>query len=500
MTRPEGMPVAGTSHGGFPGYGDASPLDLDHVGATAQAGMVDRLLGGTFEAWSDAAARVGHCAQPIKLVGSSSRVDRATGEVVSSYSSAQEPFGVTYVRCGNRRASVCPACSRIYARDTFEMIRAGVVGGKSVPERVSGNPLVFLTLTAPSFGSVHTAKGGQRCRPRDGHEVCEHGRPVACWQAHESDDLDVGTPICPDCYDYAAHVIWQWWAPELWRRFTITTRRVIARAMGVPASRLREVVTLQYAKVAEYQARGVVHFHALVRLDGPKTADGYAPAPEGVSAGVLAGMLEDAAGRVGFDAPPCAGREVRRLSFGAQVDARSVTATRVDDPDAPLVGEQVAGYLAKYATKAASDTTDPRRASGHYRRLRATIDDLAAHRSPEDEYELLGKWVHMLGFRGHFSSKSRCYSITLGALRRARQRWQRIAADSARDGCEMPVLDFADLMADEEEETTLVVGSWSYVGTGWDTDADTALALAAADRARAYDQWRAEKARATTTR
>lgn len=37
-----------------------------------------------------------------------------------------------------------------------------------------------------------------------------------------------------------------------------------------------------------------------------------------------------------------------------------------------------------------------------------------------DDYARLGKWVRMLGFRGHFSSKSRKYSITLGALRRAR--------------------------------------------------------------------------------
>ena len=481
---------------GFPGYSDDAPLDLGSLGAAARQGVVDRLVGGTFDAWADAAARVGHCAHPIRLVGSSRRVDRATGEVLSSYSSAHEPFGVTYVRCGNRRASVCPACSRIYARDTFEMIRAGVVGGKSVPEEVSGNPLVFLTLTAPSFGPVHAAKGGQRCRPRDGHGVCEHGRPVACWRAHEEGDLDVGTPICADCYDYVGHAIWQWWAPELWRRFTITARRVIARALGVPDSRLREVATLQYAKVAEYQARGVVHFHALVRLDGPKTPEGYAAAPAAVSAGVLAGLLEDAVSRVNFDAPSCGGQGGGWLRFGAQVDARTVTGSRGDDPDAPLVGEQVAGYLAKYATKAASDTTDPRRESAHYRRLRATLDDLADQRTAGDDYELLGKWVHMLGFRGHFSSKSRKYSITLGALRRARQRWQRIAADCARDGREVPVLDFADLISDDEEETTLVVGSWSYAGTGWDNDGDTALALAAADRARAYDQWRAERARA----
>jgi hypothetical protein len=32
----------------------------------------------------------------------------------------------------------------------------------------------------------------------------------------------------------------------------------------------------------------------------------------------------------------------------------------------------------------------------------------------------LRKWPHMLGFGGHFSTKSRRYSTTLGALRRAR--------------------------------------------------------------------------------
>jgi hypothetical protein len=32
----------------------------------------------------------------------------------------------------------------------------------------------------------------------------------------------------------------------------------------------------------------------------------------------------------------------------------------------------------------------------------------------------LGRWVHMLGFRGHFVTKSRRYSTTLGELRAAR--------------------------------------------------------------------------------
>lgn len=107
---------------------------------------------------------------------------------------------------------------------------------------------------------------------------------------------------------------------------------------------------------------------------------------------------------------------------------------------------------------------------------------------------LLRKWAHMLGFRGHFSSKSRCYSVTLGSLRRARRRWQQLAADSRRTD---EPLDTGDLerrlLADDEEETTLVVGSWAYVGSGRRNESEAALAIAAAGRAREYQQWRAER-------
>ena len=55
------------------------------------------------------------------------------------------------------------------------------------------------------------------------------------------------------------------------------------------------MATVQYAKVAEYQRRGVIHFHALVRLDGPKTPDGFAPAPAGIDADQLAALVRQAA-------------------------------------------------------------------------------------------------------------------------------------------------------------------------------------------------------------
>ena len=46
----------------------------------------------------------------------------------------------------------------------------------------------------------------------------------------------LGQPLCRDCYDYESHLVWQWWAPELWRRFTIDLRRALAKTLGVPES------------------------------------------------------------------------------------------------------------------------------------------------------------------------------------------------------------------------------------------------------------------------
>jgi hypothetical protein len=172
--------------------------------------IVARLTSPGFDAWSAAASRVGFCSNPVHLVGRSTTLDKATGEVMSTYSSANEPLGSTLVRCGNRRASACPSCSRLYAGDMFQLIRAGVTGGKTVPEHVAENPLVFATLTAPSFGPVHGTRNGRRCRPRTTHLRCEHGRPTTCMTIHTDDDPALGQPLCRDCYDYPSHVVWQW--------------------------------------------------------------------------------------------------------------------------------------------------------------------------------------------------------------------------------------------------------------------------------------------------
>jgi hypothetical protein len=293
-------------------------------------------------------------------------------------------------------------------------------------------------------------------------------------------------------------VVWQWFAPDLWRRFTIALHRAIAHHLGVPAAGLAEVPTVQYAKVAEFQRRGAVHFHALIRLDGPRITDGFMNPPGNVTADHLAEMMAEATRSVQLQVPAVDGDDLpRRLVFGRQLDVRIVRSQRPDD-DQTLSGAQVAGDLAKYSTKTASD--DVATATAHGRRLQATITDLnlraqlaALTTSPEaGVYELLGHWVRMLGFRGHFATKSRRYSVTLGQLRRARQRAQARIAASRASGTPLDLASMeADLLADEEE-TTLVVGRWAYLGTGWANDGETALATAAAARPREYAR---EKAR-----
>jgi hypothetical protein len=46
----------------------------------------------------------------------------------------------------------------------------------------------------------------------------------------------LGTPLCPDCYDYRGAVRFNWHAPELWRRFVIALRRDLATRAGVSES------------------------------------------------------------------------------------------------------------------------------------------------------------------------------------------------------------------------------------------------------------------------
>jgi hypothetical protein len=242
-----------------------------------------------------------------------------------------------------RRASPCPPCAEVYRADTYQLIHAGLTGGKGVPATVADHPCVFVTLTAPSFGPVHARreKDGRvlACRPRRKDKTCPHGIRLSCSEKHAREDDRLGEPLCPDCYDYAGAVLFNACAPELWRRFTITLRRTLDRQAGLTGQALAVQLRVSYAKVAEYQRRGAVHFHAIIRLDGPA---GPADAPPAwVTITLLTTAIDQAARAVSVTTPAAPGPPARVLRWGRQLDIRPIT-TNGDVTDT-----KVAAYVAK---------------------------------------------------------------------------------------------------------------------------------------------------------
>ena len=463
-----------------------SPADGLGVGAMPGTLTTDELLARVsqpeYQQWLNHAAGARGCSHPVRLSGEITDIDPATGELVRRVATGTMPDGVLYVPCGTRRASICPACAETYRRDAYQIVKAGLDGGKGIPADVAAHPAVFVTFTAPSFGLVHTriaGPGGKilRCRPRRKAVICPHGRHLSCPHRHKEADASLGKPLCPDCYDHDASVVWNAHAPELWRRTMISLRRRLDR-LARPAR-----IKLSYAKVAEFQARGVIHFHALLRLDGYDLAepDKILPPPSHLTAIELGDAIRHAAAATWFATvshpakPP--GWDI---NWGTQLDIRPVSVT----PDGDITSGHVAGYLAKYATKAtepvglavvritADNITHYAAAPTHQGRLIRACWKLGAHTHPD--FRALRRWAHMLGYRGHFLTKSRRYSVTFKALRAARATWRRRQEPSAaRTDPDLPSIRLALL---------------TYAGTGWRTSGDALLALSAAARAREHER------------
>ena len=197
--------------------------------------------------------------------------------------------------------------------------------------------------------------------------------------------------------------------------------------------------------------------HAIIRLDGPNGPATTPPAWATLT--LLTDAIAQAARTVHVETPAAPGLTARTLAWGRELDTRPVTAT------GELTDSKVAAYVAKYATKAAQCTgTLDRRitpadkltdlpVSDHARRHIAECLRLA--KLPDFEDLHLAAWAHMLGFGGHFSTKSRAYSITLGALRTDRAAYQREAAQAA------------GFLPDLDSDTTLTVTDWTYAGRAY---------------------------------
>jgi hypothetical protein len=76
----------------------------------------------------------------------------------------------------------------------------------------------------------------------------------------------------------------------------------------------------------------------------------------------------------------------------------------------------------------------------------------------------LGQWLHMLGFRGHFVTKSRRYSTNLGELRATRAAYRAHQDKPSDDG------------KVNDDDATVVLSVWQYLGSGYLNPGDALLA------------------------
>ncbi len=370
-------------------------------------------------------ARAGYCRHPIRIYGET--VDVATGEI--------RPSDLR-IPCKDRRAAICPSCAYLYKADAWILASTGLIGGKGLPGSVATHPRIFVTLTAPSFGEVHTVTDSGACHPRP--RRCVHG-VGPCRRRHGEGAAELGSPLCKACFDYEGAVLWNAFASKLWNRTIDRLRHRLATSQGLSEASFRRCAEVSYLRIAEFQRRGLVHFHIVLRADGSE-GPGSAP-PDWLDVELLAVTLLEVTSEVVVRSP-----HGRRVEWGSQRDVIDLSGSA----EAP----RVAAYVAKYATKTSDgsfglayrfrDRFEVMHApiDDHHRRLALMAWDLG-ERSNLDELHLRSH-AHTFGFGGQLLTKSRTYSTTFGALRGAR------TAFMAR-----------------QQESVPIDGSFLYAGRGY---------------------------------
>lgn len=373
-----------------------------------------------------------NCSHPIRLRGE--LINTATGEVTQRE---------LKVACKDRRDVICPACSYLYRADTWILVSSGLIGGKGTPEVVGHHPRLFVTLTAPSFGAVHTIRDNGSCvaRTKSTNSKCAHGQPTFCSKRHDENEPVLGRPLCEKCFDYRGAVRWNAYASRLWSNTVQVIRRLLAEEGGVGQPHFGSVAQLHYLKVAEVQRRGLAHFHCVLRLDGPESID--ADPPPWATPEALIRVVRTSIERSW--APDADGHQLR---WGQVYDVQDL-GQREEEP------VKVAAYVAKYAAKTTDGSKELARRFTSRRQIVALIDDPHFRRlaltawdlGRQEKYESLRlrDHAHTFGFTGQLITKSRAFSTTFAALRQAR----------------------VDYMAGEREGDP-VEGTFHYEGRGYD--------------------------------
>jgi hypothetical protein len=145
----------------------------------------DSLRNNSFNRIVEDAKKCGFCSQPIT--------------VKVSYDGPTVRSERILMRCKSRREMLCSSCSSLYKGDARRLIVQGLTESDGVTGTRGGK--LFFTLTAPSFGAVHSSSG---CGPENGRSLrkpvqCRHGNWSICKTNHDENDDAIGQPLCYEC-------------------------------------------------------------------------------------------------------------------------------------------------------------------------------------------------------------------------------------------------------------------------------------------------------------
>ncbi len=163
------------------------------------------------------------------------------------------------------------------------------------------------------------------------------------------------------------------------------------------------MLRISFGKVIEYQHRGLVHVHAVIRIDGPGGPGDPAP-PRASTRMLRTAVLAAVTAPAVTVADPAIHGKPLTLTWGSQIDARAVRR----DISGELDDHKAAAYISKYAVKGTEQigshpvrirrisNLDAWEVTPHVRQLiTTTCWQLGQHQ----EYHALrlAKWAHQLG-------------------------------------------------------------------------------------------------------
>ena len=361
--------------------------------------------------------QAGLCSNPVRLRGIT--LDRSTGELAE---------GGLLVPCKDRRAAVCPSCSRLYQADAWQLVAAGHPGRQGGrPERGRAPPaLRHADRSVVRPGAPGGARPGvpRPCRPRRRRRALPPRRAaVVLRSATAPTTIVVGEPLCAECFDYRGAVLWNAHVPRLWERTSLIAST--ARWPGPAAMSDRR---------AALGGPALLHQGGRVPAPGPRPPprrrpgrrrDGRpSPRPPGSTPSVLTRAVERAVASADVAVPAVAGCGAAPGPLG---DPARRPGPRPGRRRRRHRHRRLRGQVRHQDGRRHAWLAHPIRSAAQLERLELRPHIVAMVAPPgrsggagTSPHLRLRAHAHTLGYTGQFSSKSLRFSTTFTALRQAR--------------------------------------------------------------------------------